>query len=328
MMFSEAQVRNFGSMDEAQRWILASILESGGESSPRGMRTLELYPVTFNLLNPRSRCVINPRRRWSLPLALGEFCWHLSGSNELQFIEYYAPRWREFAEDTIITGSCYGHRIFKREPGRPSQWERLIQLLRSDPDSRRALLLFSDPVAGLNPEAKDVACASTLQFMIRSGRVHAFVHMRSNDAIWGLPYDIFLFTMLQELLACELNLELGVYSHSVTSIHLYERHFGLAQKIVEGGEAAFFEMPPMKKHRQLEVFLKLEAELRAGKSVNGSEVKFLDAYWRDLLSVLEWYGLVKDAGGYSNVRDVGNDSPYAKLLDNLSAGRGMQPTAV
>ena len=52
----------------------------------------------------------------------------------------------------------------------------------------------------------DLPCTRTIQFLLRSGHVDAVVYMRSNDAIWGLPYDIFLFTMLQEMLAVELAL--------------------------------------------------------------------------------------------------------------------------
>jgi len=316
-LFGDNQMKSFKSLDEIQKWVLASILSDGEESQPRGLRTLELYPSAFSLLNPRSRCIVNPRRRWSLPLALGEFCWHVSGSKELRFIEYYAPQWRQFAEDEVIQGSCYGHRIFKRGLNQLSQWEQLIQLLKADPQSRRAILTFSDPVIGLNPDSKDVACANTLQFMIRSDRVHAFVYMRSNDAIWGLPYDIFLFTMLQELLACELKVKLGTYFHFAASLHLYERHFELARNIVEGDEAAYFEMPVMENHHQLQDFLTLEAKLRDGEQVDASEAKSLNTYWRHLLSVLEWYSFIKQAGGYSKGLGVVNDSPYAELLNNL-----------
>jgi thymidylate synthase len=285
----------FSSLDEVQHWVLATILDQGEASSPRGMLTLELFPLSFTLLDSRRRRVLNPMRKWSFPLALGEFCWHVSGSNELQFIEYYASHWREFTEDgATIRGSCYGHRVFNKTQAGTSQWERLVQTLKADPDSRRAVLYFSDSADYFDSNSKDVPCATSLQFVVRLGCLHAITHMRSNDAIWGLPYDVFLFTMLQELLACELGIELGSYSHSVTSIHLYERHFELAKQIVEYGPSEFLGMPKMKNHAQLPLFLKLEAKLRKGEyEINSNENGELDSYWTTLVRVLEEYGRKK-----------------------------------
>jgi thymidylate synthase len=308
----------FTSLDEIQNWVLNSILEQGEESAPRRMRTLELYPVTFVLNNPRSRCVTNASRRWSLPLAIGEFCWHVSGSNDVRFIEYYAPQWKQFAEKETILGSCYGYQIFHRDlSSGDSQWDHLVRLLRQDPESRRAVITFASSSLALSTTAKDVACTNTLQFLIRSGRVHAFVCMRSNDAIWGLPYDVFFFTMLQELLACELDLDVGTYSHFAASLHLYERHFELAQRIVQDRRITSFEMPQMTNHNQLEQFLRLEGKQREGRMADSSRKEELSGYWQELLGVLEWYGQIRRVGGYPKAVGIGTKGPYAKVLQNL-----------
>jgi thymidylate synthase len=164
--------------------------------------------------------------------------------------------------------------------------------------------------------------------MVRSGRLHAIVYMRSNDAIWGLPYDIFLFTMLQELLASELGLELGSYTHVVASLHLYERHFELARRIVRNPSACDFEMAPMQAHRQIKTFLEFEGQLRSGRSIGVDQEPSLDPYWWNLLAVLDWFRLAKQADQY---RDVANripiGSPYKPLLDNLVRTAQTEPRA-
>ncbi len=143
--------------------------------------------------------------------------------------------------------------------------------------------------------------------------------MRSNDAIWGLPYDVFFFTMLQELLACELGRQLGTYTHVVGSLHLYENHYALASRVVQEQAFSDFEMPPMRDHRQLKGFLDLEAGLRTDAAANLEGKKALNPYWRDLLAILEWYRRAKDSGGYEAVAtDVPLDSPYRMLLCNLA----------
>lgn len=189
----------FSSLDEMQRWVFRRILNEGAPASPRDLPTLELPPIQLVLTNPRRRVLTSVSRKWRLPLAVGEFCWHLSASNELSFIRYYSERWSEFADDEqTIRGSCYGYRLFRGAEGSPSQWETAHKLLRQDPSTRRAVLLMSQPLLDRDITAKDVACATSLQFLLRDGQLDAVLHMRSNDAFWGLPYDVFLFTMLQD----------------------------------------------------------------------------------------------------------------------------------
>ena len=61
--------------------------------------------------------------------------------------------------------------------------------------------------------------------------------MRSNDIIFGLCNDVFTFCMFQQLMLNELNIrgaevDLGSYYHHAGSLHLYERHFSMAEKII------------------------------------------------------------------------------------------------
>src|SRR5271165_5656079 len=156
----------FSSVDEAQQWALKEILSSGQTVAPRGMETSEILGASFSISNPRRRCITNPTRNWSFPLAIGELCWHLSASDDLSFIAHYAPRWREFSEDgRRVKGSCYGKRIFSQSATSSSQWDRIIRLLTNDPMSRRGVLTFHElPASALIAESKDVSCATVMQF--------------------------------------------------------------------------------------------------------------------------------------------------------------------
>jgi len=279
----------FDSVDELYSSVLSALLSEGSWVLPRGAKTLEITPFVAVLSDPRRRCVTNSERRWSLPLALGEFCWHASASRELAPLEYYAPRWRAFSEDGfLVGGSCYGYRIFGSDEERPSQWERVKAILRSDISSRRAVLYFGDSTVP-NPQAKDVPCANTAQFLVRDGRLNAIVSMRSNDAMWGLPYDIFVFTMIQELLSCELQIPLGQYCHFAASMHLYENHVEKARRMLRSILAETFEMPPMADSGQLSQFLHWERITRTAARVVEGKQEELGTYWAELLRVLEWY---------------------------------------
>ena len=45
--------------------------------------------------------------------------------------------------------------------------------------------------------------------------------MRSNDIVFGLPYNFLQFTFLQEIIAGWLNVDVGEYMHISDSLHMY-----------------------------------------------------------------------------------------------------------
>jgi len=206
----------------------------------------------------------------------------MCGSDDLSFIRYYAASWDRFSEDgSRIAGSCYGKKIFGKQPGKESSWERIKCLLLDDRASRRAIVSLVDEAYATTP--KDAACISTIQFLIRDNRLHCITTMRSNDVIWGLCYDIFVVTMLQERLAAELEIELGWYQHSVGSMHIYAEHLELGEQILAEGIAGQpTAMPHMCDLHALPRFLHFEERLRLGQieAISGADQQ--TKYWRDL----------------------------------------------
>lgn len=282
----------FNTIDEAQIFILEELFSQGEFVTTRGLKTLELCNINFSLTNPLNRDTVNIARKWKLPLAIGEFAWHVSGSNNVDFITYYAREWKNFSDDgKMITQSCYGHKIFKKDIYGESQWDRLIKLLKKDKFSRRAVLDLYESDSGIDYFAKDIACVCTVQFLIRKEKLDVIVNMRSNDIIWGLPYDVYLFTMLQELLSLELCVELGNYYHNVGSMHIYERHFELAKRMLNERN---FEpnSSKMEDLSGLKIFLDYEGKIRT-KSVSAFEIENLtiNQYWKNLLSHLLAYNI-------------------------------------
>ena len=74
--------------------------------------------------------------------------------------------------------------------------------------------------------------------------------MRSNDIVLGFTNDVFQFTMLQEAMLVELKkhypeLKLGQYFHNAGSMHIYDRHFEMANKIIVDPDALEVSMAPM-----------------------------------------------------------------------------------
>jgi thymidylate synthase len=284
-------IPSFNSIDELQLYLFQQLKEEGEIVTTRGLKTIEISSVSLRLNNIRKRCTTLNSRKWSLHFAIGEFAWHLSASNKLDAIEYYAKEWKNASPDgQSIYESCYGHKIFSGDDEDMSQWRKIIKLLKHDPYTRRAVLTLYNFNNISDLDSKDVACTCSIQFLFRNNKLDAIVYMRSNDIIWGLPNDIFFFTMLQELLANELGVEVGIYTHIVGSLHLYERHFDLAALILKSNTESFstFEMPRMARISELENFVKSEEKIRKGelKSIEELDQCEISAYWKHLLQVL------------------------------------------
>jgi thymidylate synthase len=310
------------SVDDAQHAILAHLLTAGVTTSPRGLATIESRALSFTLLDPRRRCILNPARKWSLPLALGELCWHLSGSTQASALAYYAPAWRLFADsEGQIRGSCYGSKIFL-SPDADSPWTRVRRLLETDRDTRRAVLYFNDALSHLAPDCGDAACATSLQFLIRAGALDAVVCMRSNDVIWGLPYDVFLFTFLQEMMAVELGVEIGYYHHFAASLHLYEKQRSLAVRVLECKSSGEFSMPPLENPQGVQAFLDAERRMRLDHKDFRDEG--LGVFWKDLAQVLRLFDTSRKIGWPATLNATSNatspQTPYFGVLKPLARG--------
>src|SRR5690606_5495117 len=85
---------HFASMDDVLLAALTTIAGHGDDTQPRGLPTKEILGFGFVLTDPRRRLIANPARKWSFPLAIGEFCWHSAASDQLDGLSYYAPAWR------------------------------------------------------------------------------------------------------------------------------------------------------------------------------------------------------------------------------------------
>ncbi len=123
-------------------------------------------------------------------------------------------------------------------------------------------------------------------------------NMRSNDAFIGLPHDIFSFTMLQEILARTLGVELGNYSHAVGSLHLYTKHRKGARQYLAEGWQPTAEMPPMPASdpwNSINKLVEAERSIRCNRE-NGVDKLRLAPYWKDFVRLLQIFKQSKSSG--------------------------------
>lgn len=206
------------------------------EASPRGLRVKETLCASFEIRDPRHRIPFVEGRDFSMTYMVAELLWYLSAENSTEWISNYSSFWKNISDDGKTANSAYGARLFKNHPkiaqGRIDQWEYVLSELKRDPDSRRAVMHIRVPDDSIDAKL-DVPCTLALQFFIRDSKLHLVVNMRSSDIIFGLAYDVPAFTIFQEIMAMQLGVDLGTYRHVSNSLHLYERHFSMAQTILD-----------------------------------------------------------------------------------------------
>lgn len=207
--------------DTNTRWQvkLAELLEHGDEVAPRGKETREQIAGQYRV--PMPAFLTLSARKINVPFLLAEPAWILSGSNRLADLTPYMQAYSNFSDDGVFLRGAYGPKIV-------DQIHYVVDSLAEDQSSRQAFLNIWRERPG---KAKDIACTTSMQFVIRGGRLHCITTMRSQDIVQGFTFDVFTFSCVAEgvrLLLGErgIHVELGTLIVTAGSLHLYRDPFG------------------------------------------------------------------------------------------------------
>lgn len=308
-------------LDDLMHDVFEHILEHGHNNNASKGANIEVLGCELRLTNPIAR-VSRTESRGLIFSCLGELFWYLSGSNDGCHIAKYIPKYGTFVEDDGSIHGGYGKRLFYMHE-KYNQIERVIEQLKIGAGTRKAVIQLFDS-SDLARDYKDIPCTLNLQFVVRNKKLHMFTMMRSNDAYIGLPHDIFVFTMLQEMLAKELGCELGIYHHYVASLHIYNENIKSARRFINEGfqitDSIMDEMPYTGFFSIRDELLKFESEIRCGIDLNINELNLCD-YWKDILRLLQFYNK-KESGNFqdlryaSEVRKKITNTKYQSLINN------------
>lgn len=166
-----------------------------------------------------TRNICDGTRKMNMRYAIGEMLWYMSGQNTLKSIQNITSAWDRMSDDGETVNSNYGYCIMHKYGF--NQLEYVYNMLRENPNTRQAVIHIK---TADNKSSKDVNCTVCLQFFIRDNKLYMTTYMRSNDLWMGFPYDVFQFTNMQVLMAMELGVEVGTYTHIAGSLHLYARN--------------------------------------------------------------------------------------------------------
>jgi len=211
----------FKNADEAYKYFFREIIKNGVEFDD----TKALFNVGFTIENPVDNHIVNKGsivpRNWNQEYAEAEWQWYLTGDPKISTLgEIYGkvPEiWKRMADLRGQVNSNYGY-----------QWERNDQLdsivthLRVNPKSRRGAISIYD-AKEMHKYANDTPCTYAVQFTILNNKLNMCVTMRSNDLWYGFCNDQYCFSMLQQLVAQRLEIQVGTYYHFAHNLHLYNK---------------------------------------------------------------------------------------------------------
>lgn len=216
--------------------LLNKILTNGGFVKPRGAETLELIG-NQSIISMRYPQMTIAERKLSHSFMFAEAYWILSGRNDVEYIQQFAPSISKYSDNGFTFNGAYGPQIIK-------QMDYVVDALANDSNTRQAVIQIWDK----NPnKSKDVPCTLSLQFIVRKRNgvktIDCVASMRSSDAWIGFIYDVFNFACLSAYVAMRFNKtyceghpgsrieEVGNLYLTAGSQHLYSNTYEKAKRI-------------------------------------------------------------------------------------------------
>jgi thymidylate synthase len=242
-------MRTYETIHEAYLATIADVMDHPDYiCSPRGLEIYEKTDYSFRVTKPEAASIVTKDEERNLVIAeytKKEMDLYNSGSNLVADFAKASKFWNKIVNpDNTTINSAYGHLIWHK----PSQgnhefegvmrtpWEYAKQCLLADKDTRQAVMAFALPEhRWLNN--KDQVCTIAGNWLIRDNKLNLHVTMRSNDLAKGLPYDISWFVSLIDKMRDELkeaypDLEVGSYTHTAWSMHIYTKDFNIMKKMI------------------------------------------------------------------------------------------------
>ncbi|SFU65198.1 thymidylate synthase [Halomonas korlensis] len=212
--------------------LMRQVLDHGMERGDRtgvGTRSLFGHQMRFDL--SRGFPLVTTKKL-HLRSIIFELLWFLRGDTNIAYLKQNGVRiWDEWADDNGDLGPVYGYQ-WRSWPdphgGHVDQIERLLEQIRSNPQSRRLI------VTAWNPAQVDdmqlPPCHCLFQFYVADGRLSCQLYQRSADIFLGVPFNIASYALLTQMIAQVCGLAPGDFVHTLGDAHLYLNHLEQAER--------------------------------------------------------------------------------------------------
>lgn len=216
--------------------ILKKIMNQGSreKNNRTGHETASLPGITYRTDLQTDGFPILTLRQLNLKAPVAEQIWFIAGQKRPDvFLNNFTKIWEAFTENNGEVEAAYGYRW--RHHFAKDQLENLVIELKKDKTNRQGVVVTWDPSTdgpGSNKK-KNVPCPFAFTVNIIGDRLNLHNFVRSNDMILGFSFDVFGFALLMCILAQEIGVKPGVFTHTISSAHIYDIHYDAAEELLK-----------------------------------------------------------------------------------------------
>jgi thymidylate synthase len=211
--------------------LLRHIVDNGARKDDRtGTGTLSIFghQMRFDLA---AGFPLVTTKKLHLRSIIYELLWFLRGDTNIGYLRRHGVTiWDEWADADGDLGPVYGAqwRAWTTKSGDEiDQIGRVIEQLRTDPDSRR--LIVSAWNVGELPAMALSPCHALFQFYVADGRLSCQLYQRSADVFLGVPFNVASYALLTHMVAQQTDLAPGEFVWTGGDCHLYLNHLEQAE---------------------------------------------------------------------------------------------------
>jgi thymidylate synthase len=279
--------------------------------------TMEIMKASFSILNSRNRWVMYRKPMISPAFAIAEVFWILDGRSDADFINSWNPILKKYAGNVKKYYGAYGERLIHNFGF--NQIEKAYETLKYNRDSRQVVLDIWDPTKDLPnnrgiPNSDDIPCNLVSMLKIRNNKLEWSQIMRGNDLLRGTPYNFIQFTMLQEIIAGWLDIDIGDYFLFSDSLHIYKddlKKFSLRKniKLTNNEDKLLFSK------REFDIFFPECINILQKARLNGIDLSDIKKLEKSTIIPKEYKTLISIPLSYIALKN--NDLDLVSKLENL-----------
>lgn len=207
------------------------------DGTPANTKGIISHKIVLNEKEDEVPLLTTKRVAWKT--AIHELLWfYVKRTSDVSYLrDNNVKIWEEWTRKDNTIGKAYGHQLGK--PIKTGKWivnpisghgsfeftnqvHKLIEGIKNDPASRRHIISLWNI-----DDAWDMSlqpCVWNCQFLVKQGRLHLIVQIRSNDVALGQPFNVFQYYVLQRMIAQVTGYEVGSLTFNVNDCHIYTRH--------------------------------------------------------------------------------------------------------
>jgi len=210
---------------------LVKLVLSEGTRKPTrtGVDTISYFAAIYRVDLSKGFPLLTTKKMYWDSL-LYEVLWYLSGEDHIRNLRKKTKIWDAWADEDGNLDTAYGYywrKFPSAQKDKNNNWvvrefdqiQYIIDELKRNPYSRRLVVTAWEP--GNATSSKLPPCHYTYVFNVNDGKLNCHLTQRSGDVALGIPFNLAAYSILTQIIAQEVGLELGFFAHTIIDAHIY-----------------------------------------------------------------------------------------------------------